>query len=198
MFDIAVFDFDKTITTCDSLLPFLFYAAGPIKTTAKLAVLSPYFIGFTLGLLPRQKTKEKTIASFFQGMPINSLQQLGESFASQQLDRWVKSEAIERLQWHQTQGHRCILVSASLDIYLTPWAMRYGFTDVLTSSLETNADGLITGNLQGLNCWGPEKARRLQALIEREPKQYKLYVYGDSLGDKDILAMADYPFYRRF
>ena len=26
----------------------------------------------------------------------------------------------------------------------------------------------------------------------------QLYVYGDSRGDQEILALADYPFYRKF
>ena len=75
--------------------------------------------------------------------------------------------------------------------------MKYGFEAVLASRLEVTPDGVITGNLAGKNCWGPEKKRRLLEYLGEE-KPSSLYVYGDSLGDADILAIADHPFYRKF
>ncbi len=98
-----------------------------------------------------------------------------------------------RLHWHQRQGHRCVLVSASMDIYLKPWAAAAGFDDVVCSTLEFH-DGRVTGRLAGGNCYGDEKARRLAQLLGEQ--DYTLYAYGDSRGDKELLAMADYGYYR--
>ena len=87
----------------------------------------------------------------------------------------------------------CVLISASIDAYLDPWSKLAGFDHVICSRLETTPAGNVTGRLVGLNCWGPEKVRRLEELFG-PLKKYTLYAYGDSRGDKELLAGADYPF----
>lgn len=194
---IAAFDFDGTITTRDSLLPFLFYASGYTETLKKLSLLSPTFLKYILGLKSRQNTKETVLKEFFWGMPIDWMTALGEVFSSSQdLDQLIRPEAKERIHWHQNQGHQCILISASIDVYLNPWAKTFGFRHVISSQLKITKDGKVTGELQGLNCWGPEKMRRLIELIGPR-ENYILYAYGDSRGDRELLASADYAFFKR-
>lgn len=194
---VAVFDFDNTITWRDSLAPFLIYLVGFLKTYYNLFLLMPCFIGFLFKMIPRQTTKETILSRFCQGMSIHVLRQKGKEYADHLLDELINPQAIRRLRWHQKQGHCCILVSASIDIYLIPWAKRYGFNHVLASNLEVTQDGSITGKLAGPNCWGPEKRKRLIKLLGPE-KNYELYVYGDSRGDQELLEIADYPYYQKY
>ena len=193
----AVFDFDHTLTDRDSLLPFLFYTQGFWKTIYHLTCLIPAFLKYSIGNLSRQKIKEKILTRFMGGWLWTDVQTLGKQYADQQLDHYLKPEALKRLDWHLSQGHRCLLISASLEFYLKPWAMRHGFEAVLASQLEVTLTGQVTGRLLGLNCWGPEKERRLLAYLDSTSYD-QLYVYGDSRGDQEILALADYPFYRTF
>ncbi len=94
-----------------------------------------------------------------------------------------------RVQEHRRRGHHLVLVSASPDLYLLPWATYAGFDAVLATELEF-VDERCTGRLATPNCWGKEKARRLQEwLSNRQPSL--LYAYGDSRGDREMLAMAD-------
>lgn len=67
---------------------------------------------------------------------------------------------------------------------------------VLASKLETNQQ-TITGKLQGNNCRGKEKVKRLQEIFG-DKNNYFLYAYGDSLGDKELLEYADVSFYKPF
>jgi phosphatidylglycerophosphatase C len=194
---IAIFDFDHTLTDRDSLVPFLFYVQGFWKTIYHFIALSPAFARYLLGFLSRQSMKEKILTRFIGSRLFSDVQALGKNYADQQLDRYLKPEALKRLTWHQAHGHRCLLVSASLEFYLKPWAKRHGFEEVIASRLELTPTGHITGCLIGLNCWGPEKKRRLLAYLG-STKYTQLYVYGDSRGDREILALADYPFYRKF
>jgi phosphatidylglycerophosphatase C len=194
---VAVFDFDHTLTDRDSLLFFLFYIHGRLKTYYHLIHLIPAFGTFLAGCLSRQEVKEKILTHFFREWSFEDLQALGQQYANHRLDYSLKPQAMQRLAWHQAQGHRCILVSASLEFYLKPWALRHGFEAVLASLLELTPTGHLTGKLIGLNCWGPEKIRRLVEYLG--PKEnYRLYVYGDSRGDRELLEYADYPFYRTF
>lgn len=194
---IAVFDFDHTLTNRDSLLPFLFYLQGFWKTNYHLITLIPTFLRFLSGNLSRQATKERILTCFIKGLSAVNLQTLGTIYADQQLDHYLNPQALKRLAWHQAQGHRCLLISASLEFYLKPWAIRHGFETVLASQLEFTSTSHATGRLKGLNCWGPEKRNRLLAYLG-DKKNYRLYVYGDSRGDQEILELADYPFYRQF
>ena len=141
--------------------------------------------------------KETVLSHTIGGMNINILKQRGEEFAQKMLDSRVRPEARKKLLWHRNQGHRCILISATLDVYLEPWARQAGFQDLICSRLEVNSDNTVRGKLRGLNCWGEEKASRLLQLLGPQ-KNYTLYAYGDSRGDKELLDFADYPFYRKF
>ena len=190
---IVAFDFDHTLIDRDSLLPFLYYHSGIVKASFNLFLLTPAFVQFLLGISSRQTTKEKILTKFFKGIPLDKLQGIGEKYAEEELDRYIKPEALEKVKWHKEQGHRCIIVSASLDFYLAPWAQRHGFETALSSVLATN-EGIVTGLLKGKNCWGPEKVKSLLHYLG--PKEnFLLYAYGDSQGDKELLALADYPFY---
>lgn len=194
---IAAFDFDHTLTDRDSLLPFLYQIGGWAYASAQLAMLGPALVGYLTGSLSRQSIKEKILEQFIRGKSQNELEVSGVEYASGLLNRYIKPEPLHRLAWHQSQGHTCVLISASLELYLKPWAASHGFEKVLASRLEMTPAGHATGRLEGLNCWGAEKVRRLIGFAG--PKQnFQLYAYGDSQGDRDLLDLADYPFYRKF
>jgi phosphatidylglycerophosphatase C len=194
---VAVFDFDKTLTTRDTLLPFLFFTHGWMKASYNLLTLTPHFIQFIFNRQSRQLVKEKILTTFYAGYSMKELQKQGQIYADQKLDKYLNLEAMERLRYHQAQQHRCLLVSASLDFYLSPWAQRQGFETVLSSQLQVSPTGQVTGKLKELNCWGPEKRRLLLSYLGPK-KFYDLYVYGDSEGDREILQLADHPYYRTF
>ena len=56
---IAFFDFDGTITTRDSLLAFILFRHGKLKTILGLISISPFYALYILKLVPAQKAKEK-------------------------------------------------------------------------------------------------------------------------------------------
>jgi phosphoserine phosphatase len=51
--------------------------------------------------------------------------------------------------------------------------------------------------LDGANCKGPEKVRRLQAHLG-PLEEVVLEAYGDSRGDRELLLAAELPHYRSF
>lgn len=193
---VAAFDFDGTLTYHDTLYYFLLYTHGIFLAYGHFFFLLPTLIAYLFGKIDRQQTKEKILHQFFSGRPINFLRKKGEAFSREKLHHHLRPEAIERLQWHLKQGHRCILISASLDVYLHPWSKAMGFQESLTSQL-ADENGIVTGKLIGKNCRGHEKVRRLQEILG--PREgYYLYAYGDSEGDKELLAFANKSFYRKF
>lgn len=194
---VAAFDFDGTLTHRDTLFPFLLHVAGWGAFARHVFALAPTLAGYGLGMIRNDIAKERVLARFLAGTEIGALQREAVRFAGQKLAGMLRAEALERLAWHKRQGHRCVLISASLDLYVRPWAQKAGFADAIASHLETLADGRVSGKLLGKNCFGAEKVRRLEELLG--PRSgYTLYAYGDSRGDKELLSYADHAYYRTF
>lgn len=193
---VAAFDFDGTLTHRDTLPPFLLHAAGPGRFAFNALALAPTLAGYGLGMIRNDVAKQRVLRRFFAGMKIDTLRNKATEFSERELPGLIRPKAARRFEWHRKQGHRCIVISASLDLYVQPWALKTGFDEVLASRLETLADGRITGNLAGGNCYGSEKVARLEELLG--PRSgYTLYAYGDSRGDRELLLAADHAYYRK-
>jgi len=193
---VAAFDFDGTLTRRDTMFPFLMHTLGRVAFVRHMFALSPALAGYGLGLIRNDIAKEKVFIRCLAGMNMDELRQKGELFAANVLPGQLRPEAMQRLNWHKQQGHRCVVISASLDLYVRPWAISAGFDDVIATHLQTREAGLVTGKLAGANCFGPEKVQRLQALLGGRDG-YTLYAYGDSRGDRELLLSADYAYYRQ-
>jgi len=194
---IAAFDFDGTISTRDSLLPFLLYRFSALRIAWGALLLIPFLLAYLLGFAGRQRTKERLFEQFFFGVELSEFQKHATDFSEKRLGRLIRPNALERIKWHKEQGHQLVVISASVGYYLEPWAKANGFEAVIASKLATNA-GRITGRLAGLNCRAEEKVRRLKEYLGSQNKDYTLYAYGDSRGDKELLEFADHSFYRFF
>ena len=192
---VAAFDFDGTLTRSETLGPFLLHTLGALRVARDALVLSPALAGYALGLIRNDVAKERVFIRCLGGMQMDKLRQDAERFAVTVLPGLVRREAMQRLAWHKRQGHRCVVISASLEVYVRPWAVRAGFDDVLATRIETLADGRTTGRIIGSNCFGMEKVRQLEALLGGRDG-YTLYAYGDSRGDKELLDAADHAYYR--
>jgi HAD superfamily hydrolase (TIGR01490 family) len=192
---VAAFDFDGTITRRDSLVPFVGSVVGRRRLATGLAMLLPMLIGYALEIIPVAAAKERLLRRFLAGMPFVALSAAAETFAREDLPQLVRADAIARLRWHQRQGHRCLLVTASLEVYIRPWAEKVGFDEVIASRLEVDPHGRVTGRLAGVHCYGVEKARLVRELL-KDAGTYTLYAYGDSQGDRALLACAQHAYYR--
>lgn len=187
---VAFFDFDGTLTRRDTLLPFLRLINGTPKFVARMAYLSPVLAAYATKLMRNDVAKEIVLRHFLQGMQLDALQSYGRKFVDSVLPTLERPEGIERLRWHKAQGHSCVLVSASLDVYLEPWARKAGFDAWITSSLALDEEGRVSGRLEGGNCFGEEKVRRIKAWLDNKHCA-ALYAYGDSRGDLPMLNFAD-------
>ncbi len=136
---LALFDFDGTLTRGDTLLPFLQRVAGTPLFLAKLARLLPVLGAYACGAIARDRAKESVLRCFLRGWPREELCRLGVEYAARALDRRIRHALYERFQAHRRRGDVCVIVSASLDLYLEPWARRHGFEAVLCSQLEFEA-----------------------------------------------------------
>jgi phosphatidylglycerophosphatase C len=193
---VAVFDFDGTITDRDATVAFCFAVVPPARLASALLRQAPRLAGCGLGLVPRERAKEALLTALFRGVDEACLRLVAAVWAGRELPGMVRPTAMDRVRWHQARGHRVVLCSASLALFLEPWARAAGIDDVLATRMETR-DGRLTGRLDGRNCYGAEKVARLRALIG-DLAAVDLYAYGDSRGDRELLAAARHAVYRPF
>lgn len=194
---LAVFDFDGTITTKDTLWLFLKFSKGSFCFYLALIKNSPSIILAALRLYPRGRAKEKLFSSCFKGMIRPEFEKLCHSFYEEHKSI-IKPEAKVAVRNHLTHGNSVVILTASPVNWVEPFAHSLGITKVIGTELETDIDGRLTGRFSTLNCNGPEKVRRLKNEYPDLIRKFKIYAYGDSFGDKELLELSDYPFFRRF
>jgi phosphatidylglycerophosphatase C len=188
---VVAFDVDGTITTRDCVVPFLRRIAG-----TGLAVGLVRRSGRLLAALARRDRdalKALAAEAAFRGRSCDAVRAEGAAFADDVADRWLDASTMEHLRRHLEEGDDVVMVSASFDVYLEPLAARLGVPTVLGTRLVCH-DGCLTGDLDGVNCRGPEKVARLHAWLDERHggrSRVRLVAYGDSPGDRELLADAD-------
>jgi len=193
--DLALFDFDGTITTDDSLIKFIRFSVGDIKTLYGTLLMSPMLISYKLKLIPNYKAKQWFFSYFFRGMEEEKFKIIAEDYSLNHIDTILRIEAMEKIRWHKKQGHTIVVVSASIEDWLKPWCDKNSLN--LISTKISIKDSIVSGTFLTKNCYGPEKVKRVREMYNLNSYD-SIYAYGDSRGDKELLDLADKKFYQCF
>lgn len=140
----------------------------------------------------RDRLKESLVGGVLRGRQVAQVA-IGELFAEQVRASWLRTDTMERLRWHQRAGHRIVFVSASLSPYLRPLGRRLGVDDVLCAEPMRAGDHFADG-LDGGNCraWRRRCAGSTPGWLPGR-QDATVWAYGDSAGDRALLARADHP-----
>ena len=191
--DLALFDFDGTITTTDTWTPFMQLAVRPARIVAGRVLLSPIVVGYKLGMISASRGRQVAARVGFQGEDAARMRRLGVEYATSTLPAQVRQPALDRIAWHRSRGDQVVIVSASLDLYLSPWCAGRGL-DCICTTLEER-DGRLTGRCAGGDCAGLEKVRRIRQRFDLG-RYETVYAYGDSAEDREMLELAQRKYYR--
>ena len=197
MRSIAFFDFDGTLTTHDSLKLFLENAAG---STFKFYF--KYYIRCSLLLLKLrfnkvelQKVKEKRLTMMLKSFSEPELEELSLIFAAKVIPNILRQKGIEKVLYHKNHNHEVVIVSASIDLILKPWCHEMGI-DLITNQVvrDPSTKAYL---FKREDCNGIQKVKRIEEHYDLT-KFEKVYAYGDTSGDYEMLNIADEQFYRPF
>lgn len=192
---VAFFDFDGTITSKDTMLEFIRFNKGWINFFIGFLLYTPYILAYQLKLFERQKAKEKILGFFFKGMDSKKFEEACQAFTEKKLSSLIRPGALKEILKLKKEGVEVIIVSASPDSWIKNWAISNGVS-LIASQLEIQ-NGKLTGRLNGKNCHGEEKVRRI--LESYDIKQFDvIYAYGDTGGDLPMLKLATNPSYKPF
>jgi len=182
-----LFDFDGTLTYRDTMFLYLkFYDASRFKVQFIKHI--PLFILLKLKLADPEKIKRSFISSVLKGQSRTKIEKKSQEFFDHYFPELVRKNALEFIKNIDREKTDCYIVSASLDIWVQPFAQHFKM-NLLATQAEF-VDNIFTGNFLGKNCNGPEKVLRIVEAVGKK-KYDKTIAFGDTSGDKQMLAWAD-------
>ncbi|CAD0358010.1 HAD family hydrolase [Xanthomonas sp. WHRI 8391] len=189
---LALFDFDHTITTCDTYARFLRKVATPAQLAAARWQVGPWVLGYRVGLISAQALRARVTRLVFSARSLEEMTMHGAAYARNELPGMLRTNMMQRIDWHQAQGHEVVVVSGSLDLYLQPWCAQHDLS-LICNRLEHHA-GVLSGRYANGDC-GPHKATQIR--LRYDLSQYEcVHAYGDSREDTPMLALAQQRWYR--
>ncbi|WP_199609042.1 HAD-IB family hydrolase [Flocculibacter collagenilyticus] len=200
--NLALFDFDGTLTTTDTYSTFIKRILNSSPYTAKtiwrkLCVI-PVLFCYKLGLISATHARVKSSFIVLKGLSTSTVEETALQYVDDLFPHIIRPEIYECLQLHKQQNDTVVIVSASLDVYLKVWCKRNNLkllcSQLETAHLNTN-DEIYTGEYLGADCCGEEKARRIQQHFPLH--QYNtIYAYGDTPEDYPMLSLAHHHVYQ--
>ena len=192
---IAFFDFDGTVTNRDTFLEFIRFVKGDLSFFLGFLVHSPLLILYKMQIVPNQRAKEIMLKYFFGGMPAGEFNRHCDNFMKERLPALIRHKAQKEIEKLRNGGADVVIVSASPENWLHKWCDAAGLKCIATKLAVRNDK--ITGKIDGLNCHGEEKVRRIYNEFSLE-NYTAIYAYGDTPGDRHMLSIANYRFYKPF
>ena len=191
----VAFDFDGTLTTRDSFTAFLRWRAGPIRYWLGLVRLLPSLLAYLIHR-DRGRIKARAMAEFLKGVPRLDLEADARAFAELHAQSLFRPDALAAWRRWRAEGARLVIVSASPDAVLAPFAEKLGADRLIATRMAYDDRDRVAGGFEGANCRGPEKIERLKA--DFGPNLALKAAYGDTSGDREMIALAEIKGYRVF
>lgn len=192
---LVAFDFDGTLTVRDSFTAFLKWRAGPGRWLRGCLRLLPDAIAY-LFHRNRGRMKAAAVREFLAGVPREQLEKDAKTFANYASATLFRPDALANWRRWQQRGARLVIVTASPDVIVAPFARGLGCDRLIGSGIAYDHDDRVIGGLAGPNCRGPEKVRRLREAYGEDVRLTA--AYGDTSGDREMLRIADEKGYRVF
>lgn len=192
---VVAFDFDGTLTCKDSFTAFLVYACGPARVAAAFALQPGLGLDY-LRTRDRGVLKAQLLHHLTGPISQDELETRMRAFVTRTGMDLFRPDALETWRSYESAGVQRVIVTASPDLLVGGFGKMIGADRVIGTRLGFSAEGRLLPTLNGENCRCEEKVRRLR---EAFGDAFHLQAaYGDTSGDREMLAMADQGYYRVF
>lgn len=186
---VYISDFDGTLTTTDSMMSIIVYQRGKLGLVIALLSILPWLVAMFMHCYSNQRTKERLLKHCFGKMTEEEFNAFCQEFADKHR-HILRQELYDKLKKAELEGADVIVVTASPENWVSRLIPEFR---VLGTKMRFSDNG-FTGHFLTPNCYGPEKVNRiLEAYPEMKEHRsdYYVYAFGDSRGDREMLAFAD-------
>ncbi|WP_068878078.1 MULTISPECIES: HAD-IB family hydrolase [unclassified Phenylobacterium] len=192
---VVAFDFDGTLTVRDSYTAFLKWRTPKAAWILGGLKLVPAALAY---LFHRDRGRIKAAATkvYLVGVGRERLEADAREFAALHSRSLLRPDAVIAWKRWRKERVRLVIVTASPDIVVAPFARGLGADDLLGTPLHFDERDRVSGTFASPNCRGPEKVERLRAAFG--PDLRVRAAYGDTSGDTEMLAIAEEPYFRVF
>jgi HAD superfamily hydrolase (TIGR01490 family) len=142
-----------------------------------------------------QRARIARLAWLVQGYDLEQTQAAFAWVVDEYLLPTARQEVLERLRFHQDQGHRVIIVSGMFTTALERIGLRLGVTDWVGTQIEYHG-GRCTGRILPPVIKGVDKVEQVRRYVLDHGLQVdwsSSFAHGDSFSDRDMLELVGHP-----
>ncbi|MDK2762266.1 MAG: HAD-IB family phosphatase [Sphingopyxis sp.] len=193
---IAIYDLDRTVLRKPTFTLFLLWAAwreAPWRLLL-IPVLAALMIGYALRLYGRDRFKPGAIRLMLgPSLSPARAQRLALAFAAWRVPRDVPPGAAASIARDRADGYRLLMATAAPEFYASAIAQALEFDAIVASRHRRDGEGNWLPSLDGPNCYGAEKGRRVSEWLTENAGDGTAHVraYSDHASDAPIFALAD-------
>lgn len=193
---IAIYDLDRTVLTKPTFTLFLLWATWRTAPWRLLALpgLVALFVGAGLRIYNRDTFKPAAIRLMIGSrIPVGKAAELAQRFAAWRVSTDVPPGAAAAIVRDRAEGYRLLLATAAPEFYAESIGVALGFEGVIATRHLRDADGAWLPTIDGTNCYGPEKARRIEQWLKEHIASgtRRIRFYSDHVSDAPSFALAD-------
>jgi HAD superfamily phosphoserine phosphatase-like hydrolase len=168
---------------------------NPAKYSFQFLKHVPLFILLKLKLANAEAVKKSFISSMLKGESRYNIDKKAKLFFEENYPSLIRENALDFINNIDREHTESYIVSASLDIWVKPFAEKFNMTLLATKA--EFVDDIFTGKFVGKNCNKDEKVCRVEAELG-DKKFDKIIAFGDTSGDKPMFKFANESHYRFF
>ena len=192
---VAIYDLDRTVLRTPTFTLFLLWAAwreAPWRLLL-LPALAALMIGHALRLYGRDRFKPAAIRLMLgKSIAPARAETLAAAFAAWRVPRDVPPGAAACIARDRAEGYRLLMATAAPEFYAGAIAEALGFDAIVASRHRRDDAGHWLPLLDGPNCYGEEKAQRVNEWLKANAPGGTAHIraYSDHLSDAPTFALA--------
>lgn len=193
---LAIFDIDYTITRKETLMEFFKYLVSKDIKNIKFLPRALYS-GLMYGVkIYDEKRVKECFLKFIENIDEAELAKLTKLFYDERISKILYKDAVDMIKKLKKEGYMVILISASPEFYVKEfYAIKE--VDLIIGTKFTFEGGKFVRKMDGNNCKGEEKVRRLNEFLKEKNIKVDFknsYMFSDSLSDKPLLDLVGNPY----
>lgn len=190
----ALFDMDRTLVRKETASLYVQYQRSIGEATRKDAVRVLYWVAqYTLGVIDAPQVAAR-VATGFAGISEAALAARCDDWFRRYVEPHVCDLGRRAVERHRAEGDVLAIVTGASSYAARPLARRLGIPHLVTSELEVDARGTLTGRLVEPLCYGEGKLARTRRLADELGfRVEEATFYSDSFTDLPLLEAVAQP-----
>ena len=154
---------------------------------------------YILKIYDEKKVKESFL-KFIENMSEEDLDKFTKRFYDNRFKNILYNDSLKMMKKLKAEGYKIYLISASPEFYLKHLYEIKEVDKIIGTKFYIN-DGKFSRRMDGLNCKGEEKVKRLKGFLKEEKIDVDFkesYMFSDSLSDKPLLELVGKPYLNNY